>query len=132
MKADINQLKDQVNQISKILKNLRTTNDTFPSQSKEQTLSYPPRFYPRTHSNHLVCMQKHSVHQQRRGIQVQPFPLHGLPPCYCSKNQAIPTTHHTNKTILQVNAQDHTQTHVHTFDKMSLISEGEGNKLKAT
>jgi len=56
MKADINQLKDQVNQISKILKNLRTTNDTFPSQSKEQTLSYPPRFYPRTHSNHLVCM----------------------------------------------------------------------------
>jgi len=64
MKADINQLKDQVNQILEILKNLRTTNDTFPSQSKEQTFSYPPKFYPRTHANPLVCMSKHSVHQQ--------------------------------------------------------------------
>jgi len=35
MKADINQLKDQVNQILKILKNMRTTNESFPSQSKE-------------------------------------------------------------------------------------------------
>jgi len=46
MKAYINQLKDQVNQILEILKSLRTTNKTFPSQSKEQTFSYPPRFYP--------------------------------------------------------------------------------------
>jgi len=77
-------------------------------------------------------MEKHSVHQQRRGIRAQPFPLHDLPPGHCSKNQAIPTAHHTNKAILQVNAQDHTQTYVHTSDKMSLISEGEGNKLEAT
>jgi len=31
IKADINQLKDQVNQILEILKNLRTMNKTFPS-----------------------------------------------------------------------------------------------------
>jgi len=69
MKADIKQLKDQVNQILEILKNLRTTNKTSPSQSKKQTFSYPPRFYLRTHANPLVCMAKHNVHQQRRGIQ---------------------------------------------------------------
>jgi len=132
MKADINQLKDQVNQILEILKNLRTTNDTFPSQSKEQTFYYPPRFYPRTHDKPLVCMAKHNVHKQQQGIQAHPFPLHGLPLCYCSKNQVILTSHHANKAILQVNAQDHTQTYVHTSDKMSLISEGEGNKLEAT
>jgi len=65
IKADINQLKDQVNQILEILKNMRTMNKTFPSQSKKQTFSYPPRFYPITHANPLVCMAKHSVHQQR-------------------------------------------------------------------
>jgi len=65
MKADINQLKDQVKQILEILKNLRTMNKTFPFQSKKQTFCYPPRFYPRTHANPLVCMAKHSVHQQR-------------------------------------------------------------------
>jgi len=102
MKADINQLKDQVKQMLEILKNLRTMNKTFPSQSKKQTFCYPPRFYPRTHANPLVCMAKHSVHQQRRGIQAQPFPLHDLPPGHCSKNQAIPTAHHANKAILRL------------------------------
>jgi len=77
-------------------------------------------------------MVKHSVHQERQGIQAQPFPLHGLPPYYCSKNQAIPTAHHGYKAILQVNAQDHTQTHVHTSHKMSSISKGEINKREAT
>jgi len=65
MKTDINQLKDQVNQILEILKNLRTKNDTFPSQSKEQTFYYPLRFYLRTHVNPMVCMAKYSVQQQR-------------------------------------------------------------------
>jgi len=74
MKVDMNQLKDQVSQILGILKKLRTMDETFPSQRKERTFFYPQRFYLRTHTNPLVGMMKHSAHQQRRVIHVQPFP----------------------------------------------------------